>query len=91
MANRAVLVRLLMNQATRAERDGDPARALALYTRMTTIAPDSADGWWELARLQLQLHDVDAARASLNAMLEVTRDPRRRELVISTLRALASE
>jgi regulator of sirC expression with transglutaminase-like and TPR domain len=91
MANRGVLVRLLTNQASRAERDGDPVRALALYTRMTIVAPENADGWWELARLQLQLHDVDAARASLNAMLEVTRDPHRRELVISTLRALASE
>lgn len=91
MANRDVLSRLLLNQASRAERAADPARALALYTRMTTVAPDNADGWWELARLQLQVHDVDAARASLNAMLEVTRDPHRRELVVSTLRALASD
>ncbi|MBW8753459.1 MAG: transglutaminase family protein [Sphingomonadales bacterium] len=89
MANRGVLVRLLLNQASRAERGGDPVRALALYERMTLVAPDNADGWWELARLQLQLHDVDAARGSLSAMLEVTRDPARRELITTTLRAIA--
>ena len=43
----------------------------------------------ELARLQLQMQDVDAARASLSAMLEVTRDPQRRELITTTLRAIA--
>jgi regulator of sirC expression with transglutaminase-like and TPR domain len=90
MANRSVLVRLLLNQATRAERGGDPARACAIYERMTTVAPDNPDGWWELARLQLQLHDLDAARASLSAMLEVTRDPERRKLVTATLQALPS-
>lgn len=90
MANRGVLVRLLLNQASRAERGGDPVRALAVYERMTVVAPDNADGWWELARLQLQMQDVDAARHSLSAMLEVTRDPVRRELVTTTLRAIAS-
>ena len=90
LSNRAVLARLLLNQATRAERGGDPLRALTVYERMTTIAPGNADGWWELARLQLQMHDVAAARASLSAMLEVTRDPGRRDLVRSTLEAIAA-
>lgn len=90
MANRSVLVRLLLNQASRAERAGDPVRALTVYERMTTVAPDNPDGWWELARLQLQLSDLDAARHSLSAMLEVTRDPERRELITTTLRAIAA-
>lgn len=89
MSNRATLVRLLLNQATRAERGGDPLRAMALYERMTLFAPDNGDAWWELARLQLQLQNVDAARGSLSAMLEVTRDPKKRELITSTLRAIA--
>ncbi|MEJ5977886.1 transglutaminase-like domain-containing protein [Novosphingobium sp. PS1R-30] len=89
MSNRATLVRLLLNQATRAERGGDALRALALYERMTAVAPDHADAWWELARLQLQLQNVDAARGSLSAMLEVTRDPKKRELITTTLRAIA--
>lgn len=89
MSNRAVLARLLLNQATRAERGGDPLRAMAVYERMTAVAPDNPDGWWELARLQLQMQDVDAARASLSAMLEVTRDPERRALVTSALEAIA--
>lgn len=36
MSNRAVLVRLLQNQASRAEQGGDGHRALQLYKRMTT-------------------------------------------------------
>ena len=40
MPNRAVLVRLLLYQATRAETAGDPARALTLYERMTGIDID---------------------------------------------------
>jgi regulator of sirC expression with transglutaminase-like and TPR domain len=91
MSNRSVLVRLLLNQASRAERDGDPTRALTIYRRMTVVAPDNPDGWWESARLQLQLHDVDGARGSLSAMLEVTRDPERRRLVATTLAALAQD
>jgi regulator of sirC expression with transglutaminase-like and TPR domain len=35
MANRAVLVRLLQNQASRAEAAGKAGRALVLYERMT--------------------------------------------------------
>lgn len=89
MTNRTVLVRLLLNQASRAERAGDPARAMALYERMTMVAPDNGDGWWELARLQLRAQDVEAARRSLSAMMEVTRDPERRELVSAALEAIA--
>jgi regulator of sirC expression with transglutaminase-like and TPR domain len=88
--NRTTLVRLLMNQASRAEQSGDQIRTLTMYTRMTQIAPDHPDGWWELARVQLQLQDVDAARHSLSAMLEVTRDPERRKLVAAALDATAS-
>lgn len=90
LGNRGVLVRLLRNQATRAEQGGDPLRALAMHERMTRVAPEDPDGWWELARLQLQLGDVDAARGSLSAMLEVTRDAERRKLVTATLSAIAS-
>ncbi len=91
MDNRSVLVRLLRNQCLRAEQGGDPVRALALYERMTWVAPEHPDGWWELARLQLQLHDVDAARHSLSAMLEVTRDPHRRQVITAALEAIAAQ
>lgn len=90
MSNRTALVRLLLNQASRAEEAGDLPRAMTLYTRMTMVAPDNPDGWWELARLQLQVNDIDSARHSLSAMLEVTRDPDRRQLVSATLEAIAS-
>ncbi|CAN5316907.1 SirB1 family protein [soil metagenome] len=89
MSNRAVLARLLINQALRAEQTGDLNRALIVYERMTAVAPDNPDGWWQLARLQLQTGGVDAARHSLSSMLEVTRDPERRELVSSALEAIA--
>lgn len=88
MSNRAVLARLLLNQASRAEQGGDVARALTVYERMTAVAPDNPDGWWQLARLQLQTGALDAARLSLSSMLEVTRDPERRELAASALEAI---
>jgi regulator of sirC expression with transglutaminase-like and TPR domain len=89
MPNRAILSRLLRNQATRAETAGDRRRALSLYTRMTIFAPDQGHGWWERARLELADGDIPAARASLSAMLETTRDPTVRARVTQTLTALA--
>ncbi len=88
MSNRSVLVRLLMNQATRAEAAGEAARALSLYERMTTIAPSSSHSWWERARLELVQGRVPDARASLSAMLEMTRDPALRTHITAALDAL---
>ena len=89
MANRDVLVRLLINQATRAERAGDANRALVLFGRMTTFAPGNPHVWWEHARLSLVAGDVAAARASLGAMLEVTRDAATRVRIAAALDSLA--
>ena len=89
MSNRAVLTRLLMNQATRAEQAGRSSRALEVYRRITTIAPAYPHGWWERARLELHGGDGSAARASLSAMLETTRDPGLRAHVNAALDALA--
>ncbi|WP_375196820.1 SirB1 family protein, partial [Sphingobium sp.] len=61
MSNRMTLVRLLLNQATRAEQAGDTGRACILYGRMTVVAPDHGAAWWQLARLQLMQGEVDAA------------------------------
>ncbi|WP_294391661.1 transglutaminase-like domain-containing protein [uncultured Sphingomonas sp.] len=90
MPSRAVLVRLLMNQATRAEFGGNTNRALTLYRRMTLIAPSFSHPWWEKARLELQRDDPAAARASLSAMLEVTRDPGMRGHIFGALDAISS-
>lgn len=89
MTNRATLVRLLLNQATRAEAGGNPQRALTLFERMTAVAPSNAHAWWERARLQFVHGDPAGARASLSAMLEVTRDADLREHIFATLDALA--
>lgn len=89
MANRTVLVRLLLNQASRAEQSGDTGRAITVYERMTVVAPDHVDGWWDLARLQLGTGSLDGARHSLSAMLEVTRDPKRRELAAAALESIS--
>jgi regulator of sirC expression with transglutaminase-like and TPR domain len=90
MPNRAILVRLLLNQATRAEAGGKGRRALELYRRMTLMAPSHGHAWWERARLELVDGDVSAARASLSAMLEITRDPDLRRQVSDTLSSLAA-
>lgn len=89
MSNRAVLIRLVMNQTVRAEAAGDAARALALFERITLFAPAHPHGWWERARLELALGRRAAARASLSAMLETTRDPAMRTQVNAALDALA--
>lgn len=90
MTNRATLSRLLINQASRAEEAGDPHRAGTIYERMTQVAPDAIDAWWNLARLQIQGGDLEAARQNLSAILEVTRDPKRRELAITVLEAIGA-
>ena len=89
MSNRGVLTRLLMNQATRAERARRLPRALTVLERITTVAPDYTLGWWERARLEQALGDTSAARLSLSSMLETTRDPDLRTHVMSALDALA--
>ena len=90
MPNRAILSRLLLNQATRAEATGKGRRALTLYERITTFAPDDGHAWWHRARLELMDEDIPAGRRSLTAMLEVTRDPATRQRVIETLTALTA-
>jgi len=90
MPNRAILSRLLLNQATRAEAVGKGRRALTLYQRITTFAPDDGHAWWHRARLELVDEDIPAGRRSLAAMLEITRDPAVRERVIETLHALTA-
>ena len=89
MPNRAILVRLLLNQATRAEAIGRGRRALTLYERMTVMAPGYAHAWWERARLELVDDDVPAARRSLSAMLEITREPELRGRIAEMLGSLA--
>jgi regulator of sirC expression with transglutaminase-like and TPR domain len=90
MSNRAVLVRLLLNQASRAEAGGSIQRALTLYSRMSTIAPDHPQAWWDLARLQAAAGEFADARASLSAMLEITRDPALRSHIFGALDALSA-
>jgi regulator of sirC expression with transglutaminase-like and TPR domain len=89
LSNRAVLVRLLTNQAARSRRDGDSERALLLYERMTMLAPSFTGLWWERARLEQLLGRVHSARNSLTAMLETTRDPTLITRIEAALSALA--
>jgi predicted TPR repeat methyltransferase len=89
MPNRMVLVRLLLNQVSRAEQAGDAARAMAVLERMVVVAPSHGQGWWDLARLQLGAGSVEAARDSLSSMLEITRDPSHRAHVTAALEAIA--
>lgn len=89
MSNRKVLIRLLLNQASRAERDGDQARARTVYERATEVAPAFAQCWWDLARLQLQTGQTEKARDSLSAMLEMTRDPAHRARIAAMMESFA--
>ena len=88
MSNRDVLARLLNNQAVRAEKENDPRRALAVYRRITRIAPGVLDAWQNRSRLQLAFDDVAGARASLLAMAEVAPDRQTRERIMDAFEAL---
>jgi hypothetical protein len=55
---------------------------------MTAVAPAHGPAWWERARLELVEGDVAAARGSLTAMLEITREPELRQRVVKTLETL---
>ncbi|TFU01208.1 hypothetical protein EUV02_12955 [Polymorphobacter arshaanensis] len=89
LSNRAALVRLLTNQAARAHNAGDLDRALVLARRMTMIAPDFSSVWWERAQLEQRLGDHAAARESLVAMRETTRDANLQTRIDATLAGLA--
>ena len=86
---RQTLVRLVLNQASRAQAAGDDARALTLFRRLTLVAPGLADLWWERARLEQRGGDRDAARRSLAAMRETTRDPLHLAQIHAAYEALA--
>ena len=89
MSNRAVLVRLMMNQASRAEQARQLDRALTVLERITTVAPEFSEGWWERARLELASGKTAAARDSLSSLLETTRDPALRQRANRALASLA--
>ncbi len=72
--DRAILVRLLNNVASRAEKSGNLPQSLLMHTRMTGFAPQYAGLWWERARLEQLMGHLSAARTSLIHMLETTRD-----------------
>lgn len=91
MTNRAILNRLLLNQAFRAEQTKDFSRALAIYRRMIEIVPDNADAWWEAARLHLLENDTQSARFCLTSMLEVTRSPMMRKRIADALAKLGTD
>lgn len=89
LSNRAILIRLLNNIAARAEQADDLARALTVHERMTAIAPMMTALWWERARLEQGLGRVAAARSSLSAMLETTRNAAISEQIRRALEGLA--
>ena len=89
LSHRAILVRLLNNQSSRAERAGDLERAVELTARMTMIAPAFTGLWWERANLEQALGRYRAARGSLIAMLETTRSSVIHRQVQQTLQELS--
>jgi regulator of sirC expression with transglutaminase-like and TPR domain len=87
--NRETLVRLVVNQASRARKAGEDARALTLYRRLTLVAPALPALWWERARLERLAGDKEAARRSLAAMRETTHDPELETRIRAAYEALA--
>lgn len=75
MSNRALLGRLVLNRATRAEQVGKGRRALNVYRRINLIALAIGHAWWRRVKLEFDDGDVPAAKSSLSALLELTRQP----------------
>ncbi|MDO7841720.1 SirB1 family protein [Sphingomonas immobilis] len=90
MSARDVIVRLLNNQAGRAEQEGDHERARTVYERMTKIAPSAVHGWWALAQYQLMSGAADDARATLTSLLDVTRDRDLRAQITAAIENVAT-
>lgn len=89
LSNQQMLVRLLLNQASRAHSGGDLNRALTVYRRMTAVAPALSHLWWQRAELERQQGQIMAARNSLTKMLELAADPKQRQRIGAALDALA--
>ncbi|WP_380871666.1 SirB1 family protein [Sphingomonas sp. DBB INV C78] len=88
MSNRAVLMRLVMNQASRAEQDGDLERAIICIERMIQLGPLFPHPRWELVRLQLRAGLFDGARATLLALLGLNPTNEARERIMTALAGL---
>jgi len=71
MSNHIVLLRLLLNQAARAEEDCDIERAIVCYERMKAVGPAYVHPRWELVRLHLLTQSYGPACSELNALLEM--------------------
>lgn len=76
MSNRASVVRLEMNLASRAEAQGRPDRCLEIATRMTLFAPQHPECWRIRLRMEHALEQLTAARDSLMTLQALTTDRR---------------
>jgi regulator of sirC expression with transglutaminase-like and TPR domain len=88
LGNRAILIRLLNNIASRAEAAGELDRALTVVERMTLIAPGNGGLWWEQARLEQMLGRIGAAKSSLLKLRELVANPAAQEQIDDLLRSL---
>jgi regulator of sirC expression with transglutaminase-like and TPR domain len=95
ISSKAVLLRLQNNIKIRAIRAGDMTMATEVLRRMLLLDPLFAEGWYELAVLEIHLGKPRSARDALESCLNaLDSGPERTALraqVMETLAALAAE
>jgi regulator of sirC expression with transglutaminase-like and TPR domain len=90
MSDRDVLLRLENNIKVRQLRGGDAAGATATLERMTAIAPDRMELWFESGTLNAQIDAVGAACRAFDRFLAVdARMPPSRDPAVTAARAEA--
>lgn len=90
MNNRDVLARVIEQSGYSRGEQQRPSSGLAVYQRITQIAPGALDAREKLARMQLPFNDVAGAKASLFAMSEVAPDKKPRDRIMDAFEALGS-
>lgn len=91
MTNRQILARLLSNQASRANNEGDFERAIIVYNRIVQVDPEWFDAWKNLVQLYLVTGRPKEARESLLAITEMTRNDAVRERLLMIFKNIDPE
>lgn len=88
VSGRDVILRLLNNMLSRSLAKGDTAHALVMLTRMTWIAPERAELWYEMARLHIHQSSLHEAAGAFKTCLQLARGQKNWQLATLAAQSL---